>query len=173
MVWTVFLSCRGCLTSNCLCFVLFSMLSNLRDHTEVGVFGGRKPCGHPRQHTEGFEGDPVNSIRPQIIKMNTLRFAGKVKVKSTCPPQIVIFLQSFWPFPFFWTRVNTDLQTPICVQISFLYFLKDPKRKPWNSSWLAAGWLAGFKGFLGFLHIFVNFLMVFWRAQVFLQLGIH
>ena len=50
------------MTSNFLCFVLRSMLSNLRDHTKVGVFGGRKPCWHPRQHMEGFEGDPVDSI---------------------------------------------------------------------------------------------------------------
>ena len=45
----------------------------------VGFFGGNKgPCGHPRHHTEGFEGFPVISIGPNIKKMKTIHFP-KVK----------------------------------------------------------------------------------------------
>ena len=49
---------------------------------------------------------------PKNMKMKTFRIWGKWKLKLPSPPWILIFLQSFWPFPFLKFRVKMDLHTP-------------------------------------------------------------
>ena len=50
----------------------------------VVVFREKSHCEHPRHHAEGFQGFPVISTRPQIIKMKTLIF--KVYLKELLVP---------------------------------------------------------------------------------------